>query len=253
MSRRDAPVSVPYAALLKWLAGVAVLGGLLYAAQLWMVGGRDQLTRTVVVDGRFQQVRVADVEALLRTQLNVPLAEVDLEQVRRDVEQLPWVASALAVRRWPDVLLVHVREREAVARWGETALLDADSRIFIPAAEDLPPDLPRLSGPEGSERVALQEFHLLSERLRASPLQVSELSLDARGEWRATTPEGIELWLGSEPPQARAALLRAAVVPTLAAKWEQVDLRYANGFAVAWREQGAGGDSKQSARGSNNG
>jgi cell division protein FtsQ len=244
-------------AVVRTAAELALLAALGLWAAAALEAGLQRPTRTVLVDGRFERVQVPEVEELLRPQLGVPLADVDLDQVRHEVERLPWVATVQAERRWPDTLRITVRERRAVARWGDLALLDEHARIFAVDASEMPDGLPRLSAPPAQAQTALTEFRLLSERLRGSAMEVSELALDARGEWRAVTSGGVELRLGTAAPQTQVPLLRAAVTRALEARLEQVryvDLRYANGFAVAWKtEAEAPNDTRKDPGGNGNG
>jgi cell division septal protein FtsQ len=100
-------------AVVRTAAELALLAALGLWAAAALEAGLQRPTRTVLVDGRFERVQVPEVEELLRPQLGVPLADVDLDQVRHEVERLPWVATVQAERRWPDTLRITVR----VGRW----------------------------------------------------------------------------------------------------------------------------------------
>jgi cell division protein FtsQ len=78
-----------------------------------------------------------------------PLLYVDLAKVRRNLEGLPWVASADVSRRWPGTLGIAVVERVPVgvlpARDGGWVISAADGRL-LDAPKDAPAGLPIVQG-----------------------------------------------------------------------------------------------------------
>src|SRR5690606_42005373 len=102
--------------------------------------------------------------------------------------------------------------------------------------------LPQLSGPDGSERRVLTMYMQLSARLDGTPFALSGLRQDARGDWTATTADGIELRFGRSDPLLSVDMLLGPAARALAMQRlevEHIDLRYTNGFSVGWREPAA--------------
>lgn len=59
---------------------------------------------------------------------DTPMLGLDLEQIKAEVELLPWVETATVSRQYPDNLFVHIIERTPYALWqenGEVWLIDA--------------------------------------------------------------------------------------------------------------------------------
>ena len=121
------------------------------------------------------------------------LFDADLEDLRERIEALPWVASARVSRIWPDTLAVKVVERQPYARWGQGQMIDRNSEVFTPNADEIPQDLPLLSAPPGHEPEAAMVYEDLRARLAGSLFEPTGLVLDARGEWRMSNAAGIEL------------------------------------------------------------
>ena len=191
------------------------------------------------VDGQLNRLRPVDIAIAVDAGLNLRLFDADLETLREHVEALPWVASARVSRVWPDVLAVKVVERVPYARWGEDRMIDSNSQIFTPSADEIPQSLPLLSAPPGHEAEAAAVFDDLRLRLSGSAFAPSGLALDARGEWRMSNAVGIELRLGQGDPRERLPLILGAVSTTLGHQLEKVayiDLRYSNGFSVGWKD-----------------
>ncbi|WP_162932222.1 cell division protein FtsQ/DivIB [Solimonas sp. K1W22B-7] len=190
--------------------------------------------------GSFDRVAAADIEAALRPELDRGFLALPLAGARDRLAALPWVSRSRVERIWPGTLRVRIWEREPFARWNQDDLVDTESRVFTPKAEEIPGKLPLLGGIPGHEREVMETYQRLQERLRETPFALSALNQDARGEWTARTRDGIELRLGRGTPDEKLDMLLGAVLRKLAEELPQVghiDLRYTNGFAVGWRSQ----------------
>lgn len=199
----------------------------------------DRPVTTLVIEGSLTRLTAGQITAAVGETQAPRLFAIDLAAIRERVEALPWVAHARVSRVWPDRIAVRVTERLPFARWGEASLIDSESRVFTPPPSDIPADLPQLSAPEGHEAETAVSFQALYGALADSPFKPVGLTQDARGEWRLQTLVGIELRLGQGDPLAKTALLLGAVRHTLADQLPRVayiDLRYANGFSVGWKD-----------------
>lgn len=227
---------------------VAVLGLTLLTAALWPLLRSDTTLPPVSrleIAGDWRHLPIERVRAQLTPLLQGTLLGLDLEILRTAAENEPWVARARVERVWPDAVRVSVTERVPYARWGATAVIGDDGRVFNPPAHEIPEGLPRLSGPAGSEPRVREAYRVLAEALAATAFAINGLQLSARGEWTAATANGSELRLGRGDPAEQALALAANVVPALSARAAEiahVDLRYPNGFAVGLRARAASGD-----------
>lgn len=238
------------------IAGLAVFVAVLGGGSLLLHSGGDEAVARLNVEGPLVHVSAGDVTEALRPLMLTPFVELDLDTVRGEVERLPWVARARIERQWPQTLRIRVWERQAFARWGERALLDSDARVFTPKADEILDSLPQLQAPAGHEREVMDAYSRLHEALADTAFAVSALTLDARGEWRALTPAGLELRLGRELPEARTRLIRGAMTDALRDRVSQlqyVDLRYTNGFAVGWKPKEPQATPPRPEGGANNG
>ena len=226
---------------LRALAGVLALALLLATAAWWLRSTQWPIS-VVRIDGEMAHTDPAAVERVVTRHTDgAGFFRLDLAALRADLEALPWLRAASLRRVWPDTLQVHVREHAPAARWNGQALISTAGTVFRPAA--LPGlALPELAGPEGHGADMLQRFHALERRLQPLGLAVRGLHQDARRAWRVELDNGVALRLGRGPIERRLDRFVAvwpAVLERRAARIDAVDLRYPNGFAVAWRE-GAG-------------
>lgn len=218
------------------LSGIAIvsgLGGLIVYAL-------DQPIDKVSVQGRFQRVSPMEVEQAVRERIHdAGLVSVDLATLQRAIDGLPWVDNSSVARVWPRGLEVTVVEQVAAARWGTNGLLNARGELFLSESRFVPPELPRLSGPVGSEGVVARRYMAIQGRLVEGGVRLVALRLDARGAWEFDLDNGVRVRLGRRQVDERfdrflVAALRLVVQRST--EMAYVDMRYTNGFAVGWRD-----------------
>jgi len=86
-----------------------------------------------------------------------PLMGLDLQQVRRNVEQVGWVKSAKVVRLFPDTIVIAITQRQTMAVWqhaGRTVVVDNDGAASPEADPGRFADLPLIVGEGANDAVA---------------------------------------------------------------------------------------------------
>ena len=222
---------VPLVALSAAIALVAVFG--------WMA--LDRPIRKVYVQAPMQRVTALEIESVVTPFKGAGFLSVDLGEVRGALQALPWADSVRVARRWPDALSIDLTEQVPAARWGDTGLLNMRGELFVDNARHLPPELPRLSGPEGSEWRVAQRYLDVRNELLHHGLNLVEVLLDPRGAWRLRMTYGLAVHLGIDDTDARTRRFVDVTVPLIMARMEEVeyvDMRYSNGFAVGWKQRG---------------
>lgn len=202
----------------------------------------DAPVRELAITGALRHVQADEVRLAAAPTLDGDLFSLDLTAVRLAIERLPWVAAARVDRQWPARLAIRITEREPFARWGESDALSTEGIVFAPGRESLAATLPRLGGAPGREQEVMTVYGQLVDRLSETPLALTGLVQDARGEWTGTTQGGISLRFGRGNPVEQVARLKSLALPALATRLDavqRIDLRYANGFAVGWRDPAA--------------
>jgi cell division protein FtsQ len=202
----------------------------------------DRPVRRVLLEGSFQRVAPPDIEAAVTGAMRGGLADVDLEEVRERVERIDWVDHAVVQRRWPDAIRVVVTEQVAAARWNEAGLLNARGELFLRNARYVPPELPQLEGPDGSEGVVAQLYLDSQGRLLEAGLRLTGVRLDERGAWELELGNGVRVRLGRLAVTDRLERFIRHASPLVAkrsAEIDHVDMRYTNGFSVGWNPRSA--------------
>ncbi|TIH09746.1 cell division protein FtsQ/DivIB [Pseudomonas leptonychotis] len=241
-------VSLPKARLnglggwIKHLAWPLLLLGLgygTYELSLRALPYADQPIATISVEGDLSYVNQQAVQQRIAPYADASFFSVDLLSMRRELESMPWIASAQVRRVWPDQLVVRLEEQLPIARWGDEALLNNQGEAFAPLELANYPHLPQLYGPKRAQQQVMQQYQVISQMLRPLGFSVARLELRERGSWFLSTGQGIELLLGRDHLVEK--MRRFTAIYDKALKAQQtniarIDLRYANGLAVAWRE-----------------
>jgi cell division protein FtsQ len=105
----------------------------------------------------------------------------------------------------------------------------------------VPPELPRLDGPPGTEWQVAQRYLAIQGRLIEQGLRVAALRLDARGAWEMDLSNGVTVRLGRRQVDERMdrfVQFAAQVIAGRAAEIGYIDMRYSNGFSIGWRRDG---------------
>lgn len=204
----------------------------------WIVPLDAPLTQ-LEIRGNFDKLQPQEIRRIAKPLLEANFFAADVSGIANAVAELPWVAHVKVERKWPGQLLVQVQERNAIARWNETSVLDEDSNSFTPRPEEIPTGLPQLGGRLGHESEVMHAWTRISAALAGTPLDLESLRLNTRGQWIARTRNHIEIRFGKAQPDARLPALLGAGIQALDGRWHQIeyiDLRYTNGFAVGWRQ-----------------
>ena len=229
-----------------WLGFVfflMVVIGLLSTA--WFVGKKFNSTEAspvtrVAISGEMPYTRESDVLGALEP-LNIGnFFKVDVNQVQARVAQLPWVYSVSVRKQWPNELKIYVVDQAPIARWNGDFFINQYGKAFQASHERVNHPLPEFFGPEGSEQLALENFHSLNKLLAYSSLAINELVLSERFSWQLTLSDGVQINLGREERVQRVQRFMD-IYPQIKQYQKQdevidyIDLRYDTGVAVGWK------------------
>ena len=170
---------------------------------------------------------------------------LDVDVVRREVEDLPWVESARVSRIWPARVSIEVEEHEPAARWNEDALLSKRLALFRPPQLSLEDprhaewrevfaELPRLSGADGRHADVLEDHRRYAAELAPLGLRLEALLEDARRSQTLELSDAVTVRLGYEERALRLARfvdVHERLVAPLEGRPARFDMRYSNGFA----------------------
>jgi cell division protein FtsQ len=225
--------------LLGWILAVALVALPVVAVVNGWVGADQFPLRTLRVQGQLQRVDEAKLRAIVLPYARRGFFAVPLDRIQAEVGALPWVERAEVRKHWPDVLIVAISEHRPFARWGKDRLLSAQGRLFPATGIKVPRGLPQLDGPDSRVPEVVALYNQARERL-ANAGGVRGVTLDKRGSWSIALTDGTEVVLGRDDPEARlerfAPLLPRLVAQHPGQRLARADLRYTNGFSLAWAD-----------------
>ncbi|WPO99178.1 cell division protein FtsQ/DivIB [Pseudomonas sp. HR96] len=237
---------------LMWPVLLVVLGLGTYEGAQRLMPYADRPIAHVAIQGDLSYISQQAVQQRIAPYLNSSFFTIDLTTMRSDLETMPWIAHAEVRRVWPDQVVIRLEEQLPVARWGDSALLNNQGEAFAPRELANYDHLPQLFGPQRAQQQVMQQYQVLSQMLRPLGFSVARLELRERGSWFLTTGAsnagpGIELLLGRDdllPKMRRFIAIYDKTLKDQITNIARVDLRYANGLAVGWRDPQAAAPEK---------
>jgi len=234
-------------AAVPWVkVGVGTTVVLLAAMMPWavdrMLAAIDQQIVAVDVRGEFVGESRVAVERAAGSWVGKSYFATDLEDIKAELEQRPWVASAAVKRVWPGRLEIDIREKKPLAYWSDGRLVSRSGQLFRPPNPEAAGRLPRLSGPDERVREVIAMARSMSDKLMNYGLGFSGLALETRGAWTLTLNSGVEVVLGRDQVESRFERFITVYENRLASRLDEVsrvDARYSNGVAVQWKAETA--------------
>jgi cell division protein FtsQ len=213
--------------------GIALVAAIVFEVQ----DAREAGVTKLELEGSFDKVDPDALRDTLKPWLAGGVLASQMDVIKAQLEQLPWVARARVERAWPGVVRVRVWEYEPYARWND-ALLSSDGHVFRVPADEIPMGLPELSGPEGRHADVRDAYEHLRSELSQASFAPAALSLSERGDWLSRTADGVELRFGRSELDEQIDFIKGPVSQALTEKRSEVqyvDLHYSNGFAVGFK------------------
>lgn len=193
--------------------------------------------QTVKIYG-LQHADKQEVQHLLIPFVSHGFFSVDVDQMKEQLQQLPWVNKVAVKRVWPNQVFVTVTEKRAMARWNDKSLLSANGELFTPALNSAPEGLPVFVGPEGKHIMMLQYYDKLNSILASLALKIVRLEMNASEMWSLQLDNGLKISMSDKDVLTRMShfvKVYPKIVGDRGKDVEYVDLRYSNGLAVRWK------------------
>ncbi|KTD22716.1 cell division protein FtsQ/DivIB [Legionella londiniensis] len=195
--------------------------------------------KTVKISATYQHITRKQIAEILASYLDNSFFSLSVNRLRQDLAALNWAKQVSVERVWPDTLKIILVEKVPFAVWNNS-LMTAGGELFQDNDPQLAARLPRLSGPAHQQSDVLQIYQKLSKLLASYGLQVASLDLRDNQAWELILANNIQLRLGKRDLEQRVLRFCKAYKAGFAEKPEQlssVDLRYAHGMAVQWKQQ----------------
>ena len=195
--------------------------------------------RSVSFEGPFKHVRKEALARAVAPVVSGNLLLLNLDAIKARAESVPWVYQVSVRRQWPGGVHIRFTEQTLAAQWGNALWINTAGDLVNLQGRRGPLDLPRLSGPDGTQTQVFGQYQRLNALLAPAGLPIVSLTLTARHTWRTVVDRNLLLVLGRHALKAKVTRFLTVYTQALVnqRKWmRRVDLRYSNGFAVQWRD-----------------
>ncbi|MWP62288.1 FtsQ-type POTRA domain-containing protein [Gilliamella sp. Pas-s25] len=220
----------------------------------WMDDPEQMVLSQLTLSGEHTYTTEDDLrKAILGLGLPNTYIGQDVNDIQQEVMRFPWVKQTSIRKQWPDRLIVYVEEYKPVLYWNDLFLLDKNGNVFsVPLDRIATLQLPRLYGPEGKAKPALEVYYKLdnlSKKLANNQLalHIKAAITDERNAWQLMVEQCIsgtcfenremKLLLGSENIEQRYQQF-IKLFPEIQSRVPEseritvADLRYENGISV---------------------
>ena len=163
----------------------------------------------------------------------------DLQSLRDIAMRLAWVDQVSVTRDWQRGIVITALPKQAVANFGTERLVDAKGEVFVPAnATDLrQQQFATLQGSIDQAPVIMQQMQQINNWYAPLDIQVEDIILTPRMTWLVRFDNGLRVIVDNENTAQKLlslSQLLAAQLNSRLSEMQSIDLRYKNGFTIAW-------------------
>jgi len=223
-------------AIYTWILMLLLLmGGITYITQ------KSTLLpiKTIKLSGSFEYIDQKDVESILQPYVGEGFFSLDIHAVQQSLSDKAWTDSVSIRRVWPDQLDISIVEKKPVARWDNGKLI-SDKAVVFAADTHAFQNLPLVHASNSEAAGILRQYYALSRRFDLLEETVIALRQDNRGALDIELADGLIIKVGRDDIDhkiTRLITIYKQQIQPRRADINQLDLRYSNGFAVAWKKE----------------
>lgn len=227
-------------ATVKYLFMVLVLGLLVL---ILMMGGkalRDAPPANIYVSNQGLSVaQYRSLQEVMEQQQVSSFFTSDLQALRDITMGLAWVDQVSISRDWQRGIVINALPKQAVANFGTERLVDAKGAVFVPAdSRDLTQEqFATLQGEMSQAPVIMQQMQQVNDWYTPLGMQVEDIILSPRMTWLIRFDNGLRVIVDNENTAQKLLNLSQLLGNQLSTRRDEmqsVDLRYKNGFTIAW-------------------
>ncbi len=193
--------------------------------------------RTIQLTGTYEHLEQPAVA--LQRYVGQGFFSLDIRELQETLLVNSWTESVSVRRIWPDRLSVMIKEKKPVARWDDGHLLSDSAKVY-PADTEAFGHLPIVHASSHKPAWVLQQFYRLAARFNRVDERLIVLRADSRGALDVELINGLKIKLGRGDIDHKIDRLMNVYQQQILPRREQIerlDLRYSNGFAVAWKKE----------------
>lgn len=213
-------------------------------------GVQNKPTEPIVIDdSNLSPAEVQMIRQSLASVGQVQFFSADLGRIYDEIAKLSWVESVDVNRDWYRGVTVFVTPRKAVANFGSKQMIDANGQVFVPVDSSVlrNPNLVNLYGHEADALLIMTQMNRINTWFEPLGIQVKDLNLTPRQTWVIRFDNNLRVIVDRENTEQKLYGLPKILSGHYKDKLnhiQSVDLRYKNGFVIAWKSQAPTGGNK---------
>lgn len=232
-------VSKPIHYAVVAIAVIMVFGGLIMGARAFY---QAPPTSVAVSAQGLSTLQYQSLTQAMQQQPTDNFFQADLQAIRDRALSLPWVDQVSVMRDWQQGIVVDVLPKQGVANFGSERLVDAQGDVFVPAdSNDVgKANFVNLQGEPTQAPVIMQQMQQVNDWFAPLDLQVADMILTPRQTWLIQFDNGLRVIVDNENTAQKLMTLSHMLSSQLhdeQDKIQSVDLRYKNGFTIAWKPE----------------
>lgn len=195
---------------------------------------------TIQIEATYEHVTREMLEEVLSPYLQKSFFSLSTQKLEQDLARFDWTREVSVKRVWPDTLALTLIEKQPIAVWNQSFVAQDGSLFEQGKVLDERFNGPYLYGPASRQQEVLQMYEKLSKLLAMYGLGAAALTLRDNQAWELVLTNGVKLRLGKKDLTERLQRFCRAYPAVFGDKPELlscVDLRYARGMAVQWKQQ----------------
>ena len=223
----------------NWALPAIVVCAILFYAEDYLANPMTLPVNKIRVHGAFDNVNEKMLHRAVANSVAGGYFNVDVENVREVVENLPWVSEASVRRVWPDTLSVSIVEQKPIAVSKSLGLINSDGEVFKPEQKITTASLPVFDGSKHLNKLMLVKYHQMNVLLEPINRHITYLKFDARHALELSLDNGLKLVLGRGNTAQRLERFIRVYPKVLSSRVndiDTIDLRYTNGMAISWKK-----------------
>lgn len=205
-------------------------------------------TPIMIERANLTQAEFTSLQDALQPITQVRFFSANLHHIHQTATKLSWVENAEVNRDWYQGIIVSVIPRKPIANFGSNQMLDANGVVFVPADASvvMNSNLATLYGNPSQSWELMTQMQRINTWFAPLEMTVDDLILTSRHTWIVRFNTGLRVIVDYENTERKlygaANVLREhfkGQVPQM----QSVDLRYKNGFTIAWKNPSVATDS----------
>lgn len=157
---------------------------------------------------------------------------MDINAIQNRLQNMVMISQVSVEKVWPDTLKIEIEEERPVAIWNDKNMLSENGDILPVALKQL--HLPKLKGANQESKMVMQHFLLFNRWGKRHQLELDGIKHSAAG-WQLEYKAGLKIWLDNTMAMNGLQQLDSVIEQFDLARISYIDMRYEQGFAVAWK------------------